>query len=330
MAVLLLGNGINQKEDLVCSWDDLLKRACSDDIIKKGESVPPDLLPSVEGLTMTLGFELQEFYAVDNHLARDGTDLKRKIAESMQKRILEKVSGPDFDWKNTLHRQIMGLKADTILTTNYDYALEASVCPDFKSSSGSRETIYSRYRHHTVNVDGRDKKVFHIHGEMHVPRSICLGFEQYSGALEKMRSDLVRTTKNKEDPSDRHTYHLRDVMQGIGKADGSSEDDGAWYLRFFREDIYILGLRLDFSEQDLWWLLDFRIRKLRYEEDDLGIRNHIFFFDSDASSVKEEGRYGPRNDLLRAFGAEIIYLDGPTYEDKYLQALERLKADLEP
>lgn len=39
MAILLLGNGINQNEELVCSWDELLKTACKDDMKKRGEQL---------------------------------------------------------------------------------------------------------------------------------------------------------------------------------------------------------------------------------------------------------------------------------------------------
>lgn len=328
MAILLLGNGINQNEELVCSWDELLKTACKDDMKKKGGAVTPAVLPSVDGLTMTLGYDLQEFYAIDHDIAQNGTDLKRKIADSMKKRMNEKTGEASFSWENTIHWQIMHLPLDTFLTTNYDYALESSVCPGFMSSSGSRETIYSRYRKHIVNVDTKDKTVYHIHGEIHVPRTICLGFEQYSGSLEKMRSDLVRSTKNMEDTSDEHTYHLRDVMIGLKKEDGSNEDDGSWYLKFFKEDIFILGLRLDFSEQDLWWLLDFRIRKIKYEKNDLNITNKVCFFDLDSPDRDHEGEYAARNELLRAFGVEVIYLSGSTYNAKYQEALEHIRMSL--
>ena len=108
----------------------------------------------------------------------------------MKERMREKVNDTAFSWDNTIHSQIMSLPVDTLLTTNYDYALESSVCPEFKSCSGSRETTYSRYRKHTVNVHSKTKTVYHIHGEIHVPKSICLGFEHYSGSLEKMRSDF--------------------------------------------------------------------------------------------------------------------------------------------
>lgn len=68
---------------------------------------------------MTLGYDLQEFYAIDHDIAQNGTDLKRKIADSMKKRMNEKTGEASFNWENTVHWQIMHLPLDTFLTTNY-------------------------------------------------------------------------------------------------------------------------------------------------------------------------------------------------------------------
>lgn len=336
MAVLLLGNGINQNEGLVCSWDDLLKESLGYDSCSAGAAVNSaamtkqqnNTLPSVDGMTMTLGYDLQEFYAIDHAIAESSTDLKRKIADGMRRSMNGKTNDAGFEWKNTIHWTIMHLPINTYLTTNYDYALENSVDPLFVSKRGSNETTYSRYRKHIVNVGAESKTIYHIHGELHVPRSICLGFEHYSGSLEKMRSDLVRSTKNTEDLTDDHRYHLRDVLMGLKKENGEDEDDGCWYLKFFTEDIYILGLGFDFSEQDLWWLLDFRIRKMKYEKNDLQIINKIYFFDTDSSDMASEGKYAARNSLLRAFGVTIIYLSGSDYSMKYEEAMNIIEVYL--
>ncbi len=343
MAVLLIGNGINRSEGFTCSWDDLLMSACKDAKKKTGKdgSAPAasgdttagsetskSLLPSVEGLTMTLGFDLQEFYAIDHGIAVSSTDLKKKIADSMQNQIENRIGEPDFRWEKTLHSAVMNLPISTYLTTNYDYTLENAADSSFKSRRGSSETVYSRFRKHVVSTGTEVKTVHHIHGEIHVPRSICLGFEHYSGSLEKIRSDIVRSTRNSEDSSDEHTFHLRDVMKGLKKENGEDEDDGSWYLKFFAEDIYILGLKLDFSEQDIWWLLDYRIRKVKYEKNDLGIYNHIYFLDTDAEARESEEKYASRNDLLRAFGVEIIYLTGANYTEKYRDAVRIIKTAL--
>ena len=332
MAVLLLGNGINRSEGLACSWDDLLKSALKEDtgdIAVTGES-PEKVheLPSVAGLTMTLGFDLQEFYAIDHSIAENSTDLKRKIANSIRNTINSKTNEAAFKWENTIHCELMNLPVNTFLTTNYDYALEKSVDSSFKDKKGSDETTYSRNRKHIVNTGAENKTIYHIHGEIQVPKSICLGFEQYSGSLEKMRYDLVRTTKIAKDSSDQHTYHLRDAMMNLKKTNGEDEDDGCWYLKFFKEDIYILGLRFDLSEQDLWWLLDFRIRKKNYEKNDLKITNKIYFFDSD-SDGSESKEYAARNILLEAFGVEIIPLSGKNFPEKYQKAVDIMRSMIE-
>ena len=336
MAILLLGNGLNQNEKLVCSWDELLDSTFEDEIngydgtksLQFDSHKGVKKLPSVEGLTMTLGFDLQEFYAIDHSIADNTTDLKRKIADKMRQKMEKITNEVGFQWESTIHWAIMNLPISTYLTTNYDYSLEKSVDATFKSKKGSNETIYSRYRKHIVNIGSESKTIYHIHGELHVPRSICLGFEQYSGSLEKMRSDLVRSTKNSEDSTDDHRYHLSDVLMGLKKENGEDEDDGSWYIKFFKEDVYILGLRLDFSEQDLWWLLDFRIRKIKYENNDFKILNKIYFFDTDSTDILSEGKYAARNELLRAFGVEIIYLKGSEYPEKYKQAVCLIENDL--
>ena len=74
MAILLLGNGINQNEHLVCLWDELMKIACSDDMKKRGKLCRSSVLPSVDGFTMTLGFDLQVFYTIDHKNKKNGTE----------------------------------------------------------------------------------------------------------------------------------------------------------------------------------------------------------------------------------------------------------------
>lgn len=325
MAVLLLGNGINLNEGLGFSWDELLESTLRDDIRDKSRESTIKF-PDVPGLTMTLGFDLKEFYAIDNAIAENSSDLKRKIAKGLREKIKSKTKETGFNWENTIHRAVMNLPINTFLTTNYDYALEKSVDPLFKDKKGSDETTYSRNRKHMVTVGSERKTIYHIHGEMQVPKSICLGFEHYSGSLEKMRHDLVRSTYN--DSSDKHTYHLRDVMLNLKNANGENEDDGCWYLKFFKEDIYILGLRFDFSEQDLWWLLDFRIRKMNYEKNDLAINNKIYFFDTDSDGCKTQ-KYAARNALLKAFGVEIVLLSGEDYPEKYQKAMEKIRSTVE-
>lgn len=133
MAVIFAGNGINQNEGLVYSWEELLDKVVEylqSEKEKKGNSKAADKKklerPKVDGLSMTMGFELLEFFSVDNDLANNGYMLKKNIAKVIRKKIQERTKEKDFSWNNTVHARIMRLPVQTYFTTNYDYALEQS------------------------------------------------------------------------------------------------------------------------------------------------------------------------------------------------------------
>ena len=327
MAVIFVGNGINQNEGLVYSWDKLLDKSIeppkqTDSVKNKSGTGAANGIkrPKVEGLSMTMGFEMLEFFAVDRSIVKNGYQLKKRIASVITKKIGGRIKEHGFDWNKTIHARIMSLPVNTYFTTNYDYALEQSVNPDFKRQPTTQETTYSRMRFQTVKVGGTDKKVYHIHGEVKAPNSICLGFEHYSGTLEKMRSDLVRSTKDKNNNLDEHEYHLKDVMTGV------ELPDLCWYLKFFSEDIYILGFNIDFSEQDLWWLIDYRYRQMRYKK--LPIINHVYFIDVDKPEDRETTNIKARNTALSQFGVEVKIAKGDSYSERYNWAIEWIEKNL--
>lgn len=327
MSIIFVGNGINQNEGLVYSWEELLDKVVKDlqsEKNKKSESKADteEVLerPKVDGLSMTMGFELLEFFAVDNKIANSGYEVKKGIAKVIRKKIRKRVKEKDFCWNNTVHSRIMRLPVHTYLTTNYDYTLEQSVRPDFVRKPSTRERDYSRMRCQTVNVDGENKTVFHIHGEIDAPNSICLGFEHYSGTLEKMRGDLLRGTHESQVDNDTHTFHLKDVLTGV------EPSDGCWYLKAFIEDIYIMGFNLEFAEQDLWWLLDYRYRKIR--EGKLPITNHIYYIDVDKQEDRETKNAIARNAALSHFGVEVKMAEGKEYSERYNWALDWIEQQL--
>ena len=328
MAAIFAGNGINQNEGLVYSWEELLDRAVDPSLSEKfkkdnSEKAAEKKLkrPNVEGLSMTMGFEFLEFFAVDNNLVENGYDLKKKIAKAIRTRIRERAKEKNFTWNNTVHARIMQLPVETYLTTNYDYTLEQSIRPDFKRKPSTREIEYSRMRYQTLNTDGQNKTVYHIHGEIEAPNSICLGFEHYSGTLEKMRSDLLRGTHDWENETDLHTYHLRDVLTGI------DPEDNCWYLKMFTEDVYILGFSIEFAEQDIWWLLDYRYRKIRDAK--LPIQNHIYYIDVDKPEDREKTNNKARNMALAQFGVEVLMAEGDDYSERYDWALNWIEQKLQ-
>ena len=99
-----------------------------------------------------------------------------------------------------------------------------------------------------------------------------------------------------------------------------------WIDAFIMGDVYILGLGLDFSETDLWWLLN---RKFNEKA------NHgkVYFYEPAKKSQKEKIL------LLKVFGVDVIDLGFKTenkdgkeeidYVDFYKKAISDIKEKLE-
>lgn len=248
MSVLFVGNGINRCANVVPGWNELFARA-----------INVDGFQLQHGLTPTLEYELniQNVLAIDKSKTSNG--IKKDIAAYLTRMQKEAPNG----WEKTIHSPLLKCAPHTILTTNYDYFLERAANPNFNAGSAStKEWLYSRERYR--DVPGH--RIYHIHGEISVPTSICLGFEHYVGSIQFIRDDLTRGTAEKGTTSTGPTsaskkiYHLHDVL---AKLDDPIKN--RWYYHFFTDDIYILGFGLDAAEQDIWWLLNYRaVLKQKY------------------------------------------------------------------
>jgi hypothetical protein len=102
---------------------------------------------------------------------------------------------------------------------------------------------------------------------------------------------------------------------------GHLEGTNEWALRFFDKDIFILGLGLDYSKLDLWWLITYRSQQIRMRN--LGIKNRITYFDL-------EGKHGDpvKIEMLKAFHVNVIECVGQGYKQKYNWALQYIKKSL--
>lgn len=168
---------------------------------------------------------------------------------------------------NKIHRQLLELGLSDILTTNYDYNIEmASGTIETKALQNDgavKEGVYSLFR----KIKLGKTQVWHIHGERNSPQSIALSYEHYSGYLQRMRNYVVMDTgdayKKKFSPL------FRRLKQGTVTFD-------SWVDFFFRADLYIVGLTLDFIEMHLWWLLTYRAKQ-KYSQR-LPIKNQITYF----------------------------------------------------
>ncbi|MEX6157472.1 SIR2 family protein [Providencia manganoxydans] len=204
---------------------------------------------------------------------------------------------------NEIHKKIIELECNNILTTNYDltfeYCLDSSIKPENLKNEGKiKESKYNIFRHHKVN----NKNIWHIHGTLNQPQSIILGYEHYSGYLQNMRS-YTATGSQYTDKSFKEPLIKRLKKDDIGNS---------WIDDFFTKDVYILGLNLDFVEIDLWWLLTF-IERYRLEEK-INFQHKLvyyiprYYYDDPASK--------PKIDLLRSVGVIINHKFGSEFIGK--------------
>lgn len=304
MSILLLGNGINLQEGLASDWKALLQK-----IAKGFQSA------SEESLSMTLGYEMLENRILQQESDTSEISIRRAIADLVETDAMKKKK----DWSNTVHARFTAFPVRSVLTTNYDYAIERSLDPMFKKSFTTRETTYSLQRYQKAG----DKTVYHIHGECGYPRSICLGFEQYAGSLQRIRDQIVRNTAIDKGARDAgHTFLLADIVNGL-----TSRPEHSWIYDFFLDNVYILGLKLDVSEMDLWWLLSYRSKLITTNK--LSIHNKIVYLDVDLDNSKDKEMIKRRRRLLEAFHVKYISCKGEDYTLKYEFAYNWLKNNLE-
>lgn len=197
---------------------------------------------------------------------------------------LEKID----DIRELIH-PLLDIKFDYILTTNYSYEIErvanckvdraGEYCKNLLCHTNAVSKAESKYLLHTYNsvsYGGFENKVWHIHGEARKPQSVVLGHYYYGKLLEKYNEELLK----------------RKDIQFKQEECGKPMILDSWLDAFIMGDVYILGFGYDFSEMDLWWLLN---RKKREK----ATHGKAYFY----SPMKEYEiiKYG----LLEAYGAEV-------------------------
>lgn len=204
---------------------------------------------------------------------------------------------------NEIHQEIIKLKCNNVLTTNYDlafeYCLDGNIrSEDLKNEGVIKESKYSIFRHHKV----KSKNIWHIHGALNNPNSIVLGYEHYSGYLQSMRG---YTTTGSQ-------YSNESFNEPLTKRLKKNDVGNSWIDDFFTKDVYILGLNLDFVEIDLWWLLTFRERNRIAKE--INLQHEVvyyiprYYYDDPASK--------PKVDLLKSVGVIINHEFGLVFKGK--------------
>lgn len=259
--VLFLGNGINRAFGSV-SWTDLLNKM-------NKTAYDPDIMHSPMPLRIQI---------ITNNNVKEGINENRDLFFGSeccpeQTELLFKLLTHGFD---------------DILTTNYSYELEAVARGRKKLSNGVIEQmaenaaggrVEPKYLLHSFNkvvCGGTVNRVWHVHGECRKPDSIVIGHSWYGNLLFKLKEELNRKGNH----------------YAMLQRDGKPIEFDSWIDSFLLGDVHMLGFSFDFSEFDLWWLLNRRY----YEKAEKGA---LYYYDSGDTDDEKKA-------LLRLLGVEIV------------------------
>lgn len=285
---LLIGNGVNRLDtNQSISWSALLQD------LKKRFSINVELDNEFKPFPLAFDEMLHQkrgsIYFNDNV-----KNLKQYIRKSIEKQLQGKRGFNDF------HYKLATLGYDDILTTNYDYSFQKSVNSNFieekkEFAQNKQESKFSLKR--SYYLPNHNLSIWHIHGELFDSRSISssskyyheesimIGYEHYSSYLERIQENIWGK-------SGRQPVEYQSLMVRLRNEYKSP----FWMDIFFTHNLDIIGLGLDFSENHLWWLFNFRANEMRKGslKNDIRINNTIRFF---YPTIKGAGQINVNSDL---------------------------------
>ena len=287
--ILLLGNGINRAFEQ-SSWDALLRDITTVELSEEEKvqigKMPYPLRPVV--LTNDqIGEKLQEIA---------GNLVKTNVLERQRELLCDYTS----------------LEFDAILTTNYSYEIEKAIDPEFyckvKSNSKYRNTTkkgskteeqLGLFKYMKVSKDDKEYRVWHIHGEAARPASIVLGHYYYGKLLSKVQQ-YVPTVMARYEGSNRYKKDFQ---------------PNSWIDYFLIGNVHIVGFGLDFSEMDIWWLINCKKRNAKKN-------GKIYFY---------EPNLNKKDKLAKKLLADVYEVECVTKElngKQYIQYYESLLDDI--
>jgi len=279
---ILLGNGINYLSADSIGWGDILENLKNSPEINQinTEIQKVDLKNPLKPFPLA-------YEEILNLLSQDTTiDIDRLLKQS----IVSNISNQLIKKKgfNKYHTDILNTKIKHILTTNYDYGLELSKIENFQNEKKeySINNFEIKKNNHRGYILPSDQYIWHIHGELsdnrshtkspneYAEQSILIGNEYYGISIKNIEQYISGKEKSK---------HAKSLVKRISNNDPVS----SWIDLFFTHDIYFIGLGLDFVEQDIWWLLNYRANvKKRFLAKGIEINNNLTYLYADIEKTK--------------------------------------------
>ena len=330
---LLIGNGVNLLDSSQSfSWGALLQE------LKNTYGIDVDLDNVFKPFPLAFDEMLHQKPGSNDFNDKLKT-LKQRISRSIQRQLEGKRGF------NQYHEKIASLPYNDILTTNYDYSLQKSLTPEFlnlkeKLAINRQERKFSLKRGYSVS----DKNIWHIHGELFDSRShsesskyyneesIMIGYEHYTSYLEKIQENIKGKSGSQKVDNQSLMVRLR-----------NGEPSPYWTDIFFTHNIDIVGQGFDFSENHLWWLINYRANAMRNTKPkyEVKINNKIRYFyprinGADQINMDELNNLNKliekKNsvqkskaiaEVLKAFKVEPRAIQADSYEDFYYKLTSR-------
>lgn len=331
---LLVGNGVNLLDSSQSfSWGALL------DELKREYSIDVDLDNVFKPFPLAFDEMLHQKPGI-NEFNRKIRTLKQRIRSSIDFQLEGKTG------YNEYHQKIASLPYNDVLTTNYDYSLQKSFSNDFfskkiKIATNRKESKFSLKRGYMFP----GKIFWHIHGELYDSRtlsqhskyyneeSIMIGYAHYTSYLERIQESIKGKSGSQEVENQSLLVRLRDEVTSP-----------FWTDIFFTHNLDIIGQGFDFSENHLWWLINFRANTIRKRnpKQQVKINNRIRFFypringrdqielnnvNIDEIVTKQNSVHKNKAiaEVLKAFKVEPIQIKADTYKEFYNIFIERIK-----
>ena len=290
--VLLLGNGLTYETGI--PWYELIER-----VARTSVSVAKYEKPRVDHDRFA-GYEVPNTVLTLATSETDDTKRHKTYGD-----VFKKITYNS----NDLIDKLMKLPFDAILSTNYTYELESSLhkgYPDLTPESKRKYAFQTekdrdpKYLLRTFNrIKGKD--IWHIHGELRRPSSLILSHDEYARLTHKILE--YNASRGRDYEKDQKELKFK-----------------SWVDYFLMGDVYVLGLTMDYSDFDLWWLLGRRLR----EHAECG--KFIFY-----EPEKEDNKH--KQMALKDSGAEvrtcgITINPGVKYTDFYEAAIEDIQSEV--
>lgn len=232
--VLLVGNGPIAAEGNAINWKDAIYKLSENDsekIFEGQEQIP---------------------YSIQATISLHCEDKERR------NKYVEVFGGDNYKYYQSKRLQsLLELPWDAVLTTNYTYDLEYNLCPhfvDLKNKSQSKYVYNTNNKGHKgygyillrnfnrMSMGDSYRDIWHIHGEIRNKSSIVLTHDEYA---RQVRAVLMY---NSERGNEYSVYNSEVKFK-------------SWIDYLVLGDVYIVGFGMDFSEFDLWWILNRRLRE---------------------------------------------------------------------